>query len=83
MAERNKPPRKISGITDEENGYTYNGKSSGSYLSAFNPTVNNYICDTMYYKHFEIPEGQDKLTIAIPSLITNVPFVVVDFDDYK
>ena len=67
----------------EENGYTYNGKSSGSYLSAFNPTVNNYICDTMYYKHFEIPEGQDKLTIAIPSLITNVPFVVVDFDDYK
>ena len=66
----------------ERNGYTYNGKSSGYFLHVWNGN-SDYTCDTMYWKHFDVQQGQSKTTISVPSLITKKFFVVIDFDDYK
>ena len=66
----------------ESIGYTYNGKSSGNYIRTFT-ACGGADCNTMYYKHFDIPAGQEKVTISMPSFQNKEFFVVIDFDDYK
>ena len=65
----------------ESQGYTYNGKSSGNFLQTFT-ACGLMDCHTMYYKHFDIPEGQDKVTVSMPSFQNREFFVIIDFDGW-
>lgn len=74
----------VTNVSDylERSGYTYNGKSSGNFLQTFTG-CGLMDCNTMYYKHFDIPEGQDKVTVSMPSFQNREFFVIIDFDGWN